>query len=113
MSEQQRICDSSDLPDNVGTVFITDVPGSWLQVIGRRAFGTLWVSGYAIQAKDAQDTPAVALSAEMPGIEVVRGPEAEQLIELVDVDRGEQIWRDFLAHGGAPAFSRSSAKARH
>jgi hypothetical protein len=112
MSEQQRICDSSDLPDNVGTVFITDVPGSWLQVIGRRAFGKLWVSGYAIQAKD-QDTPAVALSAEMPGIEVVRGPEAEQLIELVEVDRGEQIWRDFLAHGGAPAFSRSSAKARH
>jgi hypothetical protein len=32
MSEQQRICDSSDVPDNVGTVFITDVPGSWLQV---------------------------------------------------------------------------------
>jgi hypothetical protein len=49
----------------------------------------------------------------MPGIEVVRGPEAEQLIELVEVDRGEQIWRDFLAHGGAPAISRSSAKARH
>jgi hypothetical protein len=76
----------------VGTVFITDVLGSWLQVIGRRAFGKLWVSGYAIQAKD-QDTPAVALSAEMPGIEVVRGPEAEQLIELVEEDRGEQSKR--------------------
>lgn len=101
----ERIRDSSDLPDDVGALFITDVPGSWLQIMGRRAFGELWVGSYVIQAEN-QDSPAVALAAKMPGIEVVRGLEAERLIRLVDEDRGGSIWRDFLAHGGTPAFQR-------
>ena len=39
---------SDQLPDDVGTVFVTDVPGSWIQAYGRRAYDHLWVGGGAI-----------------------------------------------------------------
>jgi hypothetical protein len=101
-----RIRYSSDLPDDVGRVFVTDVPGSWLQVYGRRAYGLLWVRSPVIQAK-GQDPPAVTLAALMPGAEIVRGPEAEKLLQLIDEQFGEKIWREFLDHSGrTAAFER-------
>jgi hypothetical protein len=106
-----RIRDSCDLPDDVGRVFVTDVPGSWLQVTGRRAYGELWVGGYVMQPKD-QDSPAVTLAREMPGIEIVRGPEAEKLVRLIDEQMGEKIWRNFLDRGCVPAFERPSTGRR-
>jgi hypothetical protein len=69
----------SELPDGVGRLFITDVPGAPLQISGRRdpANGELCVAA----AWPPQDPPASLPSSELPeGFELVTGPEAERLI---------------------------------
>jgi hypothetical protein len=30
---------TNELPDDEGVVFVTDIPGSWFQILGRRAYG--------------------------------------------------------------------------
>jgi hypothetical protein len=68
---------SSDLPDDEGTVFVTDVTGAPFQVLGRRGKnGKLYVGSvyntpadWSEQVKGAPD-----------GLEVITGAEAEQLL---------------------------------
>ena len=71
---------SSELPDDVGTLFSTRVPGSLIQVYGRRGpTGELFVGGVfenKVCKRDLTDFP------EYPEwVEAVTGPEAERLIE--------------------------------
>jgi hypothetical protein len=106
----ERFRDSSDLPDDVGTLFITDVPGSWLQVMGRRAYGELWIGEYVIQAKN-QDSPATVLGQKMPG----RGRDrartrgrtthsaSRRTARRKDLARLSRPW-------GAPAFERAGRR---
>jgi hypothetical protein len=55
-----------------------------------------------------KERPALAMKASPPWIEVVRGPEAEQVVRRVDELQGETIWREAIAPGAVPAFPRSS-----
>jgi hypothetical protein len=103
----QRIRKSDDLPDDVGVVFITNVPGSWLQLYGRRAYGELWVGGSMVQP-EGQEAPSAALKADGIDVDVLSGPEAEALVKLYDETYGERLWRDVLAAGVKPAFRRSA-----
>jgi hypothetical protein len=98
-----RIRKSDDLPDDVGVVFVTNVPGSWLQLYGRRAYGELWVGGSVVQS-EGQPAPATAVD----GVEIISGPEAQQLVSLYDATYGERLWRDAIAAGVKPAFPRSA-----
>lgn len=73
---RRRIRPSSELPDDVGRVFVTNVPGAPLQVLGRRdpTTGELCVGRVGLPRADVPSPP---------GIEVVTGPEAEELIAAV------------------------------
>jgi hypothetical protein len=73
----KRIRWSNELPDDEGVVFVTDIPGSWFQIYGRRAYGELFVGGFIVPSK-GQGRPA-----EMVGdlAEIQRGPEAEKLVK--------------------------------
>jgi hypothetical protein len=102
----KRIRRSDELPDDEGVVFVTDVPGSWFQLYGRRAYGEFFVGGYIVPAK-GQGAPAEAMP-DMFGL-IVRGPEVEALVALADELRGERIWRDALAAGVDPALMRTKA----
>jgi hypothetical protein len=72
----RRIRSSRELPDDVGRVFVTNVPGAPLQVLGRRdpTTGELCVGRVGLPRADVPSPP---------GIEVVTGPEAEELIAAV------------------------------
>jgi hypothetical protein len=75
------IKNSSDLPEDVGTVFVTNVPGAPFQLLGRRHDGELYVGSLIFPGPGrdvCEDTREIAI--EMKGIEVVTGREAEQLI---------------------------------
>jgi hypothetical protein len=75
---------SRDLPDDVGTVFVTAVPNAPIQLMGRRdpKTGELCMGSAIIRPpKDAPWPPA-----DLPPCELVTGPEAEQLI--LSVHRG-------------------------
>jgi hypothetical protein len=75
-----KIRPSSELPDDAGTVFVTAVPDSKFQVLGRRdpATGELCVGSIAMPPAGQELPPP------MPGVEIVTGPEAERLVaELV------------------------------
>jgi hypothetical protein len=66
---------SSELPDDVGTVFVTRVPGSHIAVVGRRGpTGELFV-GRVFERKDNK----TELPDLLEGVEIVTGPEAERL----------------------------------
>jgi hypothetical protein len=64
---------SKELPDDVGSVFVTAVPGSKFQVVGRRdpANGELCAGMLVLNA-----------AGKLPhsGVEAVTGPEAERLL---------------------------------
>jgi hypothetical protein len=70
---------SSELPDDVGTVFVTAVPGAPIQLTGRHdpANGELCVGSIMRPGKDAPWPPPVE---ELAWVEIVTGPEAERLI---------------------------------
>jgi hypothetical protein len=72
---------SSELPDNVGTVFVTAVPGSKFQVMGRRdpSNGELCFSSLYMAAPDAPP-PSEWMKEFAPQMEFVTGPEAEGLV---------------------------------
>jgi hypothetical protein len=69
---------SSELPDDAGRVFITNVPDAPLQVLGRRdpATGELCVGSVVFPDRLPDVAPP-------RGVEVVTGPEAERLILAV------------------------------
>ena len=72
---------SSQLPDDEGTVFVTNVPGAPFQVLGRRGkTGELFVGGTFEPGGDFKEKIS---EAHERGIEVVTGPEAERLIRGV------------------------------
>jgi hypothetical protein len=69
---------SSQLPDDEGTVFVTNVPGAPFQVLGRRGkTGELFVGGTFEPGGDFKEKIS---EAHERGFEVVTGPEAERLI---------------------------------
>jgi hypothetical protein len=74
---RRRIRSSSELPDEVGKVFVTNVPGAPLQVLGRRdpTNGELCVGKVFL--------PDVRHAPPPPGTKIVTGPEAEELILAV------------------------------
>jgi hypothetical protein len=83
---------SDHLADGEGTAFATNVPGSPIQVNGYRARGgNLFVYGVAEIRPDALNDEVIdrEFVAEH-GIEVVTGPEAEDLLRRVQADMG---WR--------------------
>lgn len=72
---------SSDLPDDEGTVFVTNVPGAPFQVLGRRGkTRELFVGGTFEPDGDFKEKIS---EAHEHGFEVVTGPEAERLIRGV------------------------------
>ena len=71
---------SSELPDDEGTVFITNVPEAPFQVLGRRGTGELFV-GRTFEPNG--DFKKKMSEAHEHGFEVVTGPEAERLIRGV------------------------------
>jgi hypothetical protein len=67
---------SSELADDEGTVFVTNVPGSLIQIIGRRGpTGELFAGSVAASPDERKVQEAAAM-----GVEIVTGPEAERLI---------------------------------
>jgi hypothetical protein len=89
-SPPRRVRRSSELPDDVGTVFVTSVPNAPLQILGRRdpANGELCLGSIMYTPKD-KPWPPVECPLP-PEIEVVTGPEAEQLILAVHGGLTEQ-----------------------
>jgi hypothetical protein len=73
---------SSELPDDEGTVFVTDVPGAPFQVQGRRGpTGELFVGNPFHAGASSMGELAQEYKAQTGcEIEVVTGPEAERLI---------------------------------
>ena len=81
---------SDELPDDEGTVFVTDVPGSSIQAIGRRdpSTGELCVGSVFKPDDRRADAPPfdeMIREAHRRGIEVVTGPEAEHLIRRIQL----------------------------
>jgi hypothetical protein len=72
---------SSELPDDVGTVFVTAVPGSKFQVLGRRdpRNGELCAGSLMMAPLGASDLMPPELPTPFPP-EFVTGPEAERLV---------------------------------
>jgi hypothetical protein len=69
---------SSELADDEGTVFVTNVPGSPIQIIGRRGpTGELFVGAVGRPGREEQELVAGATAR---GAEIVTGWEAERLI---------------------------------
>jgi hypothetical protein len=82
----KRIRRTDELPDDVGTVFLTDVPNAPFVILGRRdpVSGELFV-GTRFVAKP--DVSMADLVAEIGGgIEIVAGEEAEQLIRRIQLE---------------------------
>jgi hypothetical protein len=79
-----RLRRSSELDDSEGRVFLTDVPGAPICVIGRRdpATGDLCFSGTYDVTKFDEKT-AKLFASPPTWIEVITGPEAEQLVAAV------------------------------
>jgi hypothetical protein len=99
----KRIRRTDELPDDEGVVLVTDIPGSWFQILGRRAYGELFVGEFIMTPKGDRQTPAEAVG---DLVEIQRGPEAESLLKLADELYGEEICRRALANGIEPARLR-------
>jgi hypothetical protein len=76
-----RLRRSNELDDDEGRVFVTDVPGASIIVMGRRdpATGDLCVSGTCPVNEETKKGFANLPS----GVEIVSGPEAKQLVAAV------------------------------
>jgi hypothetical protein len=76
-----RLRSSGELPDDIGRVFVTNVPNAPIQVMGRRdpATGELCAGSTILSPSPLKDMPASYLS----DVEIVTGPEAERLILAV------------------------------
>jgi len=77
---------SSELRDDEGRVFVTDVPGSPFQIMGRRdpRTGELCVSRWACVAYEEHRAALDNLECPPP-FEVVTGPEANDLINAFEI----------------------------
>jgi hypothetical protein len=73
---------STELPDDVGTVFVTNVPGAPFQVMGRRDPSTGELCVRYTMIKPPGMTEAEFLRASQ-GSEIVTGEEAERLIHEI------------------------------
>jgi hypothetical protein len=103
-SPPRRVRMSSELPDDVGTVFVTAVPNAPLQILGRRdpMNGELCVGSVMVAPADLPWPPP-----EHPSdIELVTGPEAERLILAVHGHLTERADEEGLS------FEQSMAKHR-
>ena len=79
---------SSELPDDEGTVFVTNVPGSSIQALGRRDPTTGELCVYATIRAQRDDAPPFDEACREParrGVEIVTGPEAEDLIRRIQL----------------------------
>jgi hypothetical protein len=86
----KRIRMTNELPDDVGTVFLTDVPNAPFLILGRRdpTSGELFV-GTRFAAKpdvNIADLVAEIEKEEGAGVEIVAGEEAEQLIRRIQLE---------------------------
>jgi hypothetical protein len=81
---QTRPRSSSELPDDVGTVFVTNVPDAPFQILGRRGpTGELFV-GRHLTSRDGRTTLSPEELAALPfKVEVVAGAEGQKLISDV------------------------------
>jgi hypothetical protein len=83
---------TSELPDDEGRVFVTHVPHAPFQVMGRRAdSGELFVRGQFTKQEPPEETRKV-----LPGIEIITGPEAEELIAAVRAGNVNQVMPEFV-----------------
>jgi hypothetical protein len=81
---------SSDLPDDEGTVFVTNVADAPIQALGRRGNnGHLYVGSVYRHRSE----PAWSETAKAPpdGVEVITGAEAEELLAAI---QAEVEWRE-------------------
>ncbi len=96
---EKRPRSSDELPDDEGTVFVTNVPGASFQIIGRRGpTGELFAGSlmrtdqFASRLQQAgRDLSEVTSHLDVPGVgrvEIVTGQEAERLVSDVIRSRG-------------------------
>ena len=80
----KRVRNSSELPDDVGTVFVTHVQDASFQIVGRRdpATSELYV-GSLLWPRGPLEQAIKDIKQEFPGTEIVTGEEAEDLIKQV------------------------------
>ena len=100
---------SDELPDGVGTLFVTNVPGSPIQAIGRRSpGGELCFTAYFTPRIEMWPGNAGALI----DAEVVTGPEAARLIISVRAMVTERAEAEGLTLEQYLARSRTSREVR-
>jgi hypothetical protein len=76
-----RVRTTSELGDDEGTVFVTNVAGAPFQVLGRRGpSGKLFVGRVFIPTTPVEQTLQKCEDGTGLKIEIVTGPEAERLI---------------------------------
>jgi hypothetical protein len=87
---RRRIRSTKELPDDVRTVFITNVPGAPFQVLGRRGpTGELFASG--VYDREAWPNGGEMVEQARRLVEVLAGEEAEQLIFALAAERPEVL----------------------
>jgi hypothetical protein len=78
----QSVRFSKDLPDNFGTLFVTDVRNASFQIFGRRYNGELYVTTCC--ALEPGSRIVDEIDDEILGaVEIVAGAEAEQLVQAM------------------------------
>ena len=78
----QSVRSSRDLPDDVGTLFVTDVRNAPFQIFGRRYNGELFVT--TCRALEPGSRIVDEIDDEILGaVEIVAGAEGEQLVEAM------------------------------
>ena len=95
---------SSELPDDVGTVFITNVPNAPLQILGRRGpTGELFCGSVYVPKTGADKLPGDEdLAAMLEGcpvnVEIISGAEAQRAIAEVARERAQPVFPAFVFH---------------
>jgi hypothetical protein len=86
---------TSDLSDDEGTVFVTSVPRAPFQILGRRGPDGKLYAGSMVRAPAGEMITAETINAGAEEwTEIVTGPEAEEIIAAVELDKG------WLQNGG-------------
>ena len=85
---------TNELSDNIGTEFATAVPGALFQVSGRR----LSDRRFYVDIVMFPGPECVALPEPVPGVEIISGPEAEELLATVEGWIGtDRVWAAYAA----------------
>jgi hypothetical protein len=76
---------SSELPEDEGTVFVTNVPDAPFQILGRRRDGELFVGSTFIAGPAAPSIDDVCreMCRKVGSIEIITGAEGEKLIRAM------------------------------